>query len=905
MSSRANPAWSRYLTFWRPNPRAELDEELSFHLEARVDEYVASGLDRDAARALAFDRLGDLSRVRDDCQRIEDQYARRRSMTDTLAAVAGDLRHALRQLARQRAFAAAAIACLVLGIGVNTAIFSVVDAVLFRPLPFRDPGRLIMVGEGLPAITDQNFGTISTPDFGDFATLDGSVFASSSVFDATSLTLSSQGQAERLSGLEVSASLFKTLGIKPALGRVFQAGDDAPGAPDAVVLSDAIWRRRFGGDRSIVGRSVMLDGRPTVILGVMPPVFTFPLPGLGIAPADVFVPLRMTPAVMQGRGNSFNAYMIARLLPGVSAEHATAAVGTIAARLPSLYPTVYPAKYRIVAAAFPLRDHLVSDVRRPLAILLGAVAFVLLIACINVAGLLLARAAARSRELAVRRALGASRGRLVGQYLIEGAVLVVPSALGALVLAHWCAAGLARLAPDGLLSGYRVGLDARVLAFALGVTVLVVLLFSLVPVVSGRSLRVASALRDEARGSSAGRARQRGRRVLVASEIALALVLTTGAGLLARSFAKVLNVNPGFAPAHLLSFHLEFPSYRYPDPSRVIDAERGVLDSLARVPGVSGVTAATNLPTLGRWQIAFSPEGQALAKVPLAANFIVMPGYFETMGIQVARGRTFDAHDDQASGGVVIIDERLARDFYANDNPIGRRIKWGSPQSTDPWTTIVGVVRTVPDRSLDKASMPEMYFPARQMAADTSLVNAELRALTFVVRTNGDPVAAAPHVRDVVHAIDPQLVVSHVQSVESLVSASVATRRFDLLLIAAFAALAVVLAAVGLSGLVAYSVVQRRREIGVRLAIGATSTGIVRLVLRDGLATALWGSAVGLVGAFALTRVMRSQLFGIGALDAATFLTTTTILIAVAAFASWLPARRAARIDPMIAIREE
>ncbi|HKV51848.1 MAG TPA: ABC transporter permease [Gemmatimonadaceae bacterium] len=902
MPARAHIAWVRYLAFWRPDPGAELDQELAFHLEARVDEYVATGLDPRAARALAVERLGDLVRVRQDCQRIEQQYARRRSMSDTLSAAAADLRFALRQLARQRAFAVAAIACLVLGIGVNTAIFSVVDAVLFRPLPFPSPDRLVMVGEGLPAIGAENMGTISTPDFLDYATLDSSMFESASAFQTTSLTLSGNGSPERLAGLEVTSSLFRVLGVAPALGRTFRDGDDAPGSADEVVLTDALWRRRFGGDRAIVGRTIELDGRPATVLGVMPADFVFPLPGLGPDPATFFVPLRMTADVMQQRGNSFNTFVIARLRPRVSVSQASAGVSTVAARMSKAY---YPAAFPVIASAQPLRERLVSDVRRPLIVLLGAVGLVLLIACINVAELLLARAAARSRELAVRLALGAGRGRLVGQYLIEGAVLAVPGALGALALAHWCAVALARVAPQGMLSGYRVGLDVRVLSFTVGVTVLVVLVFSLVPALAGRPLGLASTLRDEGRGTSAGRSRQRARRALVASEIALALVLTTGAGLLVRSFANVMKIDPGFTPAHLLSFRIAFPSYRYPGAARVVNVEHAMVDSLAHLPGARDATAAVNLPTLGGWQIAFSPEGAALAKVPLAANFVVLPNYFATMGIHVVQGRAFDARDASSSGNVAIIDERLARQFFPNGSAIGRRLKWGAPTSTDPWKTVVGVVRTVPELGLDKKSLPEVYFPAGQLAVDTTFVDAALRELTFVVRTDGDPVALTPRITNAVRAIDPQLVVTNVRTVESLVSASVATRRFDLLLIGAFATLAVLLAAVGLSGLVAFSVVQRQREIGVRIAIGATASGIVRLVLRDGLGTALWGSALGLVGAVALTRVMGSLLFGVGALDATTFLATTAILIAVAALASWLPARRAARIDPMIAIREE
>jgi len=906
MSTRpSNPAWFRYFTFWRRDPRAELDQEIAFHFEARVDEYIARGFDAHAARALAVERLGDLSRVRDDCQRIEEQYARRRSMSDALSGAAADLRYALRQLTRHRAFAAAAIICLALGIGVNTAIFSVVDAVLFRPLPFHDPGRLVMVGEGLPAIGDKFMGTISTPDFGDFATLNASVFASSSVFEPTASTLTGTGAAERVAGLEASAGLFGVLGVRPALGRGFRDGDDAPGSPDAVVLSDALWQRRFGGDRSIVGRSILLDGKPTTVLGVMPPGFVFPLPGLGPDPADFFVPLRLTRDVVENRGNSFNAYMIARLAAGVSAAQASAGVNTIAARMMSLYPTVYTSTSRVVADVQPLRDRLVSDVRRPLLILLGAVMLVLAIACIDVAGLLLARAAARGREIAVRRALGAGRGRLVGQYLIEGAVLAVPGALGALVLAPWGAGTLARLAPDGMFSGYRIGVDRRVLAFTLLVAVLVSLVFSLVPAFGGDRRGLSNTLRDEGRATSAGRKRQRARRALVASEIALALMVTTGAGLLARSFVKVVEVDPGFAPAHVLTFEVFFPSYRYPRTAQVLDLERGIVDSLARLPGVRSASGTVNLPMVGGWQIAFSPDGPALPKVPLASNFVVLPDYFQTMGIPIQSGRPFDARDIDTSEPVVIIDERLARQFYPHANPIGQRLKWGAPASTDPWKTIVGVARTVKTRALDQESMPEVYFPARQLAKDTSFVDFALRRLTFVARTAGDPVALAPQATHVVHDIDPELVLTHVESVASVVSRSIAPRRFNLLLITAFAALALVLAAVGLSGLVAYSVVQRQREIGVRIAIGATTSGIVRLVLRDGLATAVWGSVFGLAGAFALTRVMRSLLFGVGALDAATFVATTTILLAVAALASWLPARRAARIDPMVAIRDE
>ncbi|HEX6966199.1 MAG TPA: ABC transporter permease, partial [Gemmatimonadaceae bacterium] len=450
----SNPLWHRYLRFWRSDPRADLDDELAFHVQARIDEYVAAGMTPEQARAEAEHRLGDLARVRTECLKIDHEFARRRSMSDILRGVITDLRVALRQLRRERAITAAAVLCLILGIGANTAIFSVVDAVLFRPLPFRDANQLVMVGEGLPMIGGQNFGTISTPDYLDFKTLDGSVFTSSAVFESESAALTGGDAPERVSGLSTSASLFRVLGVRPALGRDFGPDADAVGSPDVVIISDALWRRRFGGDRTIIGRAITLDGKPMTVIGVLPPSFTFPLPGLHIDPADFFVPLRMTPAVLHDRGNRYDGNFIARLAPGVPLRRARAAVSGIASRMATLHPDVYPSDFRVVADAVPLHERLVSNVRRSLLILLGAVGFVLLIACINVSGLLLARAAARGREIAVRTALGASRARLVQQFLAESAVMVALGAAGGLLVAHWGAHALAALAPEGLLAGY-------------------------------------------------------------------------------------------------------------------------------------------------------------------------------------------------------------------------------------------------------------------------------------------------------------------------------------------------------------------------------------------------------------------------------------------------------------------
>jgi predicted permease len=901
--STPNPLWHRYLRFWRRDPGADLEEELAHHIQSRIDEYMAAGMDVRAARAEAERRLGDLRRVRAECIRIDEQFVRKQQLGDVLHGIAMDLRIALRQLRRQPTLAATAVICLTLGMGANTAILSVADAVLFRPLPFHDPGRLVLVGEGLPAIGDGNFGTISAPDFLDYRELDGSVFTSSAVFEVESAALTGDLTPERVTGLRASATLFRVLGMHPSLGSDFQPDADAPGSPNVVIISDALWRRRFGGDPAMIGRAITLDGKPWTVTGIMPPGFAFPLPGLHADPAEYFIPFRMTPEVVGQRGNSYNAYLIGRLAPGVTLERARAAVNAIAARIPAAHPEAYRSDFRIVADAVPLRERLVSGVRRSLLILLGAAGLVLLVACINVSGLLLARGAARRREIAVRTALGATRGRLARQHLAESAVLVAVGSAGGLLAAHWGAHALAALAPDGLLAGYRVGVDGRILAATLAIAVIATVAFALAPALQWNVRALPAHLRDEGRGASIGRGRQRSRRVMVVGQIALALVLVSGAGLLVRSFVNVLRVEPGFEPAGLLSFQVALPAHRYPGGASVTRTELQLVDALASVPGVRHASAAAYLPTTTYWQIAVTPEGVDLPKTPLVVNDIVHPGYFETMGIQLVRGRTFDARDVPGSPPVVIVDEQFAKKYFPSGDAVGRRLKWGSAESPDPWYTVIGVVRSVKARSLDEQGAPQTYFAAPQLAVQPQLVDFALRRMHYVVRTTGDPLAMASTVRRVVRTLDPELPVTHVATGESLVAQSLTSRRFEMLLLSAFSALALVLAAVGLYGLIAYSGVQRQREIGIRMAIGATPRGVVGLVLREGTWTAGFGALLGITGTVALTRVMRSLLFDVGALDAGVFLAATALLMVVALLACWLPARRAARVDPVEALR--
>ena len=822
-------------------------------------------------------------------------------MRDILLSTIGDLRVALRQLRQTRALSIAAITCLGLGIGANTAIFSVVDAVLFRPLPFREPGRLVVIGEELPKFGGGNMGHISAPDFLDFHALDGRVFESSAIVDNSGATVSGPEGPERVTGALVSSSLLHLLGVKPMLGRDFLPSDDSLGAADVVMLSSGMWARRFNRDPNVAGRAVVVNGRSATIIGVTPDGFSFPPYGLNATPAELFAPYRMDPDVMKTRGIVFNTLLLARLRPGVSPDQATREINTVASGIQRNHPEIFSREgVQITAAEFPLHDRLVGDVRRSLLVLSGSVGFVLLIACIDVSSLLLARAAARTRELALRTALGATRGRLIRQFLAESFVLVSAGLALGLVIAQWGTKALTALAPRALLQGYKVGIDGRVLGVSVLIAIVTALVFSLVPALQRSHRGIAAELHDESR-SSAGRARHRGRRGLVVSQIALALVVTTGAGLLIKSFVRARNIDPGFDPQRVLSFRLIVPQYRYRGAGAVQAIQRRVIDRLAQIPGVVSASAGSYLPMAGAWRIAFTPEGRPLEQTPIATNNIVLPGFFETLGIRFVAGRPFTEHDGANAPPVAIINETLARRFYPDQDPLGKRLKWGSAQSRLAWRTIVGVVRDVKERSLDEETEPGLYFAALQ--EDTAQAGFVLPSVAVVARTSADPMSLSGAVRRALREIDPELPLANLTDAATVTNTSVASRRFNVLLLAGFAALALVLAAVGIYGLMAYSVVRRHREIGVRLAIGATPGGVLRLVVGEGFRMALLGIGIGIAGALGLTRSMQKLLFGVSPLDAGTFVAATAVLLTVCLAASWLPAWRASRVDPAVAMR--
>jgi putative ABC transport system permease protein len=827
---------------------------------------------------------------------------------DALHRIASDVRQAVRQLRRNPSLSIAAVLCFALGIGANTSIFSVVNGVLFRPLPFGDAERLVLIGEWLPQVGGENFGVISTPEFSDYERLTGRTFSSIGAYlragSRGALAISGEGDPERVGGVRVTPSLFGTLGVHAARGRVFDATDDSTGGIETVILSDALWRRRFGG-REVIGRAINIDGRPRTIVGVMPRAFVFPLPGIGGEPADVFLPLRITTETEQSRGNSYETFVVARLAPKVTLAQAKRAVAGVAASFPTLHPNVYRG-WRTEADAFPLRERAVRDVRGPLLILLGAVGLVLLIACINVSSLLLARAATRQREIAVRQALGASRLRLAQQFLAESLTLVVVGGALGMMFAIWGARAIASRTPRDVLQGYDATIDLRVLAVTALVVIITAIVFSLVPALSQRSSTLGVALREEGRGSTAGGARARARRVLVVAQVAIALMLSTGAGLMARSFLRARDVQPGFQPERVLTFRVGIPAARYATGERVLDFDRRMVGALGSIPGVTSASASLTLPMEDPMRMMFSVDGVTTPTLPLGTGTFVMPGYFETMRIPLVAGRSIDARDVAEREPVVMVNEALAKRFFGEGGvnvAVGRRVKWGSPSSPAPWLTIVGVTANVKDTGLDHEQESSIYFPAQQ--APSANLGGMMRSFAFVVRTNADDPSLAASVRRVIRGIDPEMPIVGPRWMTDLIDQSMAERRFNTYLLGAFALLALVLASVGLYGLIAYMVVQRSREIGVRLALGALPSDVVRLVLRQGTAIAAIGIALGLVGALALTRVVRTLLFQVSPFDPASFAGAATLLLGVAVLASLLPAWRAGRTDPQTVMRAD
>ena len=803
-----------------------------------------------------------------------------------------DVRYAVRTLLKSPGFTLVAVVALALGIGANTAIFSVVKAVLLSPLPYPQPERLVWVREINPGadIMDE---PASAPNYNDWRT-EGRSFEGVAAFAYAGGTITDgDREPERVPAMSTSANFFRVVGVAPALGRGFLPDEEQTGRNRVVVISHALWQRRFGASPNAVGQTINISGNPHTIVGVAPAEFKTPVPGP--RPPDLWVPIAFNFDESRRRSDFLN--VVGRLKEGATVEQARAELEGVAARLAQERPATN-AGWTVKVE--PLHERVVGNVRQALWVLMGVVGFLLLISCANVANLLLARAAGRRQEIAVRTALGAGRVRLVRQFLTESLLLGLAGGALGLVLAAWGVEVLVALSPGNIPRLEEVGLDARVLAFTFGVSALTGIVFGLLPALSASKADVNVSLKEGGtRGSTAGAGARRLRSALVVSEIAITVVLLAGAGLMIRSFSAIQAVDPGFRPERIMTFDFALPMTKYKEePQRAAFFEQ-LTARAAALPGVERAAVIDSLPLSGGGNVlGFAIDGQPPLppeKVQDAEFFSVTPDYFDVMSIHFVRGERLSERHRTDVPDVAVINETMARRYFPGEDPIGKRVNLGDPAKV-PWITIIGVVGDARTGGLDKEPYPQMYVPAAQFPP---------RAMTFVARTSGDPAAVAPALRRELAAIDRDLPLYNVSTMERVLSDSISRRRFQMILIAAFAGVGLLLAAVGIYGVISYSVAQRRHEIGVRMALGARAADILKLVVGQGIGLTLAGVGLGLAGAFALTRVLSSLLYGVSATDPLTFVCVSLALLGVALLACLLPARRATKVDPMIALRYE
>jgi putative ABC transport system permease protein len=802
-----------------------------------------------------------------------------------------DVRYALRSLRQSPGFALAAALTLALGIGANTLLFSVVSFVLLRPLPYADPDRLMFVAERQAALPEAS---LAYPTFLDLREAAGQAFSHFAAFRRESFNLTGAGEPERLRGRMVSADLFPALGTPAFLGRTFRPEEDAPGAPRTAVLSWELWQRRVGGDRGVLGRSIELNGEPFEVIGVLRREFRF------FSGADLYVPIGLWQDLYRDRGHHPGIYGIGRLRPGVTHAHGLAVLDSVHERLEQQYPESNKGSR---AKLEPLRDELIGEVRTPLLVLWGAVAMVLLIAGANVANLLLARASARQQEIAVRLAMGASRARLVRQLLTETAVLAIAGGSAGVLLAVWGTDAIRPLLPATVLRVGDLRVDALALGFTLALSLAAALVFGLVPALRASSIDLHTYLKEGR--AVVGGSRAGVRSGLVVAEVALALVLLIGAGLLLRSFARLTRVQPGFDPEHVITLSMSLSPARYGTSETLVRFARDLRERAAALPGVTAAALTYGLPLGEAADQSVWPEGRPTPtpeERQEAMVYATTPGYLEAMRIPLLRGRFFtDA--DGGSHPVCVIDDAFARKLFAGEEPLGRRLV-DEERGPGKGPEIVGVVGHVLQFGLDGAGPVQLglYVPYRATAQRMPKFAGNV---TLVVRAAGDPRALEPALREAVRSIDSEQPVFGVQTMEEAVSRSLGDRRFSLALLVAFAALAVSLALVGIYGVMSYSVAQRTREIGIRMALGAAQSRVLGLVIAQGARLAALGVAIGIASALALSRVLRTLLFGVSATDPLTYAAIGGLLALVALGACWLPARRAARVDPVIALRAE
>jgi predicted permease len=807
-----------------------------------------------------------------------------------------DLRYSVRMLAKNPVFTAIAVLTLALGIGGNTAIFSVVNAILLRPLPYQSPEQLVILSEKTAQFNEMS---VAYQNYEDWRVQNHS-FAEMAAFRGESFNLSGTGSAEHVRARQASAGLLTMLGVRPMLGRDFLPEEDRPGAAPVVILGYGLWQTKFGGDREIVGKSIVLTDQSFTVVGVLPEHFWF------YSKPDVMVPIGNSTAFWRtNREMRSGTYVIARLRPGVSVAAARVDMAPIASRLAEAYPKANAAHTINVK---PMMDDVVGDVRGSLYLLLGAVGFVLLIACVNVANLLLVRAASRQKEIAVRVAMGASRWRMTRQLLTESICLATTGGALGLLLAYWGTDALVKAVPGSLPRAEVVSMDLWVLGFTFGVSFLTGVLFGLAPALRAAKTDVQTTLKDQTRGRTGGHHRVQG--ALVIAELGLALVLLVCAGLTIRSAALLKDVNPGFQVKNALTFNVSISSVSYATPTRVRTYFREVLRRLEALPGVQAASVSSDLPMRDDSETFFYVAGRpkpTTEQMPWAMFYLVSPGYREAMGLQLIKGRFFTARDNETGPLAVVIDDAMARGLFPNEDPIGKSVIIPFSQLDQP-REIVGIVNHVKHTGLAQDATAlikyQFYMPFDQIP-DAFYGEITHGSLSLIVRTASDPGATGTSVIETVRDLDKDQPVFGLEPMDQLIEESMASQRFATLLLGIFAGIALVLGSVGIYGVMSYLVTERTHEMGIRMALGATGNNVMGLVLKYGLRLAIAGLGLGLVASIGLTRLLSSLLFGVSATDPATLVAVGLLLVGVAMLACYIPARRATRVDPMVALRYE
>jgi putative ABC transport system permease protein len=879
------------MIFRRKRKPSDFTAEIETHIKLETDRLREQGLSDRDAEAAARRAFGNPT--------ISEERFYEKSRWLWLDHLHQDLRYAFRLMAKNPTLSAIIVLTLALGIGANSVIFSVVRAVVLRPLDYREPDRLVQLWDSGPRSGGES-DWVSFPDVRDWRR-ENRVFEDIAAYNFTLLTMTGGGhEAESVLGLQVTDRLFSILGVDAALGRTFLPGEDAGGHENVVVISHALWQRRFDSDPAVAGKPLNTDGRSYTVVGVMPPSFRFPntIPGNnGLIPVDLWIPMLPSPALEQ-RG-SHNHWAIARLKQGVTLAQARAGMDSIARNLARQYPGT---NKDMGVTIVRLQDHVTQDFRTALVILLAAVGLVLLIACANIGNLLLSRAESRRREMATREALGAGRGRLIQQTLTESLLLAIFGGLAGLVVAHYGTRLLLKFGPATIPRFQESTLDMQVLLFTAAIAIGSGVLFGLAPALLSACSNVYASLKEAGTRSTTGSgANQKVRSVLVAGEMALAVMVLVTAGLLIRSFIRVVRLDPGFHTDRMLSAIVSLPQSRYADPSKQAAFFEEALRRIHAIPGVQSAAVSDSVPLTGiNNQGGFRIEGWPAQSPgqdgPQANRPQISTGYFETMGIKLLQGRLFDQHDRADSPFVAVVSDLTVKMYWPHESPIGKRVSLYTRNGKPLWRQIVGVVHATRHFGLEAPQKAEIYFPHTQAPSPFMLL---------VVRAQGDPHNLAPAIRREIGAIDPEQSSFGFQTMDDLVSNAEGRRRFQVFLLAMFAGLALLLAAIGIYGVISYTVTQRTREIGVRLALGAAPRDVVSMVVKKGLVLSMCGMAVGFAGSVALTRVIGSLLFEVSPLDVPTFAGVAVLLIAVSVLSAYLPGRGAAHVDPLVALREE